>query len=333
MDCRAVIVIGASAGGVEALEALVRGLPADLPAALCVVLHIGDRPSKAPLILDKAGALPAAHARDGERLRPGRIFVAPPDYHMMVDVSGRLRLSRGPRENGTRPAVDPLFRSAANAFGPKVVGVVLSGALNDGTAGLSAIKHAGGVAVVQDPDDTRHPGMPRSALRNVTVDHCVPAADMGGLLARLVAAMDRNAAPAAASREGPRMEGEYKLDRPVSLTCPECGGAVAETRADSLPYFICHIGHRFGADSMEEAQFEMLEQAFGVALRALNERAGLCRRLADAARERGQELSATRWESAGREAEDRAAVLMSALGRDWIRPQGGEEEDGAQPGG
>lgn len=333
MHGRAVIVIGASAGGVEALEALVGGLPAGLAAAVCVVLHIGDRPSKAPLILSAAGPLPAVHAADGDALRPGCIVVAPPDRHLLLDRSGIMRLSRGPRENGTRPAADPLFRSAADAFGPRVIGVVLSGALNDGTAGLSAIKHAGGTAIVQDPDDARHAGMPRSALRNVRVDHCVPAAAMGALLARLVADMRRKAASTTPSRERPRMEGEYTLKRPHTLTCPECGGSVAEERADALPYFICHIGHRFGADSMEEAQFQKLEQAFEVALRALNERAALCRRLADAARARAQALTAAHWESAGREAEQRAELLMDVLRNDWVRPPAGDEPDGAPPAG
>lgn len=322
-ECRAVIVAGASAGGVEALEALVRGLPRDLPAAVCVVLHIGNRRSAAPAILAKAGPLPTAHATDGEAMRPGRIYVAPPGHHLLVEPAGRLRLSRGPRENGSRPAADPLFRSAAQAYGPKVIGVVLSGVLNDGTAGLGEIKRRGGTAVVQDPADARYAGMPRSVLGNVAVDHCLPAAALGGLLARLVAATLSDAALPAASQEEARMEGEYDLKRPVFLTCPECGGSVDETSVDSLPCFACHIGHRFGTESMEEAQFRVVEQAFEVALRVLNERASLCGRLADAARRKGQMLSARRWDEAGREARKRANVLLRFLGEEWIRPSTG----------
>ncbi|QCO06672.1 chemotaxis protein CheB [Azospirillum argentinense] len=319
----ALIVVGASAGGLEALEALVRELPADLPAAVCVVLHIGDRPSTAPSILDRAGPLSASHATDREPLRAGRIYVAPPGCHLVVEPPGRLRLSRGPRENSTRPAADPLFRSAARACGPKVVGVVLSGALNDGTAGLAEIKRQGGIAVVQDPADARHPGMPRSALDHVAVDHCVPAAAMGALLARLAAervpAATRPVASKVASMEA-SMEGMYKLETPSALTCPDCGGALRETKVDTLPYFTCHIGHRYGADSMEEAQLHMVEQAFEVALRALNERAALCQRLAETAQGVGQALSAKRWDEAGREARERAEVLIRFLGEEWVRP-------------
>ncbi|WP_188262871.1 chemotaxis protein CheB [Azospirillum tabaci] len=313
------IVIGASAGGLEALETLVRDLPAGLSAAVCVVLHIGDRPSAAPSILDRAGPLPASHATDREPLRAGRIYVAPPGCHLVVEPPRRLRLSRGPRENSTRPAIDPLFRSAAQAFGPGVIGVVLSGAMNDGTAGLAEIKRRGGIAVVQDPADAQYAGMPRSALDHVAVDHCGPAATLGTLLARLVTDRVPAATRTAASMEAP-MEGMYNLETPAALTCPDCGGALRETKVDTLPYFTCHIGHRYGADSMEEAQFHMVEQAFEVALRALNERAALCRRLAETAKGMGQALSAKRWDEAGREARERAEVLMRFLGEEWMRP-------------
>ncbi|WP_353861785.1 chemotaxis protein CheB [Azospirillum formosense] len=313
------IVIGASAGGLEPLEALVAGLPAGLRAAVCVVLHIGDRPSAAPSILDRAGPLPARHAIDREPIRSGHIYVAPPRCHLTVDPSRHLRLSRGPRENGTRPAADPLFRSAARAYGSKVIGVVLSGGLNDGTAGLAEIRRRGGIAVVQDPADARQAGMPRSALDHVAVDHCLPAAGMGALLARLVAERDADAAGPAVSGEMP-MESTYDLKMPANLTCPECGGALRESQAETLPCFTCHIGHRYGADSMEEAQLRMVEQAFEVALRALNERAALCLRLAETAEARGQSLSARRWDEAGREARGRAEVLIRFLGEEWIRP-------------
>ena len=328
MTSRALIVVGASAGGLEALEALAGALPSDLPAAVCVVLHIGDRPSAAPSILDRAGALPARHAADREPIRCGRIYVAPPGHHLLVEPSHRLRLSRGPREHGTRPAADPLFRSAARVYGPMVIGVVLSGGLNDGTAGLAEIKRRGGTAVVQDPANARHSGMPRSVLDHVSVDHCVPAADMGALLSRLAAERHSEAARPAASKVAP-MEGMYDLRMPATLTCPECGGAVRESRVESLPYFTCHIGHRYGADSMEEAQLRMVEQAFEVVLRALNERAALCLHLAETAEDKGQTLSAKRWDEAGREARERAAVLIRFLGEDWIRPSASPGNGGA----
>lgn len=177
----AIIAIGASSGGVEALRSLVSGLPRDIPAALLVVQHIGQNASRLPELLARAGSLPAGHVGQGELLRPGRIYVAPPDHHLVL-MDGFTRLTRGPRENWARPAIDPLFRSAADSYGPRVVGVVLSGALNDGTAGLHAIRAAGGVAVVQHPADAACVEMPTSALRHAGADYCVPLRDMPQLL-------------------------------------------------------------------------------------------------------------------------------------------------------
>ncbi|MET0400950.1 MAG: chemotaxis protein CheB, partial [Cystobacter sp.] len=171
---RDIIVVGASAGGVEALSRLVSQFPRDLPAAVLVVLHLGTgHRSALPQLLSRAGHLEAVHPQDGAPLEPGRIYVAPNDRHLVVEP-GRVRLLHGPRENNHRPAVDPLFRSAALAYGPRVIGVVLTGALDCGTAGLMAVKHRGGLAVVQDPRDAFCPDMPRSAMEFVKVDHSVP---------------------------------------------------------------------------------------------------------------------------------------------------------------
>src|SRR5919202_4143414 len=180
-----VIVVGASAGGLEALREVVATLPPALPAAVCVVWHMSaESPGLLPEILERAGPLPAAHPEDGEPLQPGRIAVAPPDRHLLLEP-GYVRLTRGPKENHFRPAIDPLFRSAAAAYGPRVIGVVLSGALDDGTAGLWTIKDRGGLAVVQDPDDALFAAMPRSALENVDVDARRPVAELGPVLAVL----------------------------------------------------------------------------------------------------------------------------------------------------
>ena len=182
-----IIVIGASSGGIESLTELVSGLPQDLPASVFVVVHVPARAvSLLPQILSRAGAIAAAHAKDNEPLRHGRIYVAPPDFHLLLR-DGSVRLVRGPRENNHRPAIDPLFRTAARSYGPRVIGVVLSGALDDGTAGLSAVKKSGGVAIVQDPKDALFPDMPRYAMQAISVDHCVPKGDIARLLARLVA--------------------------------------------------------------------------------------------------------------------------------------------------
>ncbi len=182
-----VVVVGASAGGVDALRAMAAQLPGDLPAAVLVVLHVHAGPSALPDILRRAGPLPAAHAVDRERIAPGLILVAPPDHHMLV-AHDRVRVTRGPKENGHRPAIDPLFRSAAATLGNRVIGVVLSGMLDDGADGLAAVKAAGGVAIVQDPEDATFPSMPRSALAAVEADEVVPLRLLGSAITRWVAA-------------------------------------------------------------------------------------------------------------------------------------------------
>ena len=204
-----IIVIGASAGGVEALMGVVRALPSDLPAALFVVLHIPpDGASALPHILAAAGQLPAAHPRDGDPIEHGRIYVAPPDHHLLVE-EGRVRVTRGPRENRYRPAVDPLFRSAARAYGSRVIGVVLSGMLDDGSAGMIAIASRGGIGVVQEPQDALFPGMPQSAIKNDSPAHIVPVAEIGPLLDRLA----REPARAAQQEVSRAMEMEANLRR------------------------------------------------------------------------------------------------------------------------
>jgi two-component system, chemotaxis family, protein-glutamate methylesterase/glutaminase len=182
-----IIVIGASAGGVEALRTLVHALPAHFPASVFVVLHIpAHKPSALPTLLSHAGPLRTLHPIDNALIEQERIYVAPPDCHLLVEV-GQVRLSKGLKEKGTRPAIDPLFCSAAHVYGPRVVGVILTGTRDDGTAGLLAVKRSGGVAIVQDPDEARFPAMPRSALASVTVDYTVPLSGIAPLLVRLVA--------------------------------------------------------------------------------------------------------------------------------------------------
>jgi len=196
MFCRDVVVVGASAGGVEALRSFVAGLPEEVPAAIVVVLHLpAGGTSVLPMILSRAGPVPAVAATDGTELLPGRIFVAPPDHHVLL-TGQRLRLSNGPTENGHRPAVDVLFRSAAESLGPRVVGVVLSGVLDDGAAGLVTIASRGGVTMVQDPADALYRGMPENALRLVRADHILPSGKMGPVIAELaLEAVEPEAAP------------------------------------------------------------------------------------------------------------------------------------------
>ncbi len=200
-----IIVIGASAGGVEALTNLVSLLPGELPASLFIVLHVPPHGSSVlPRILGRKSQLPVVHASHGEPILPGRVYVAPPDHHLLIR-RGVIHLSRGPRENGHRPALDPLFRSAAVAYGPRVVGVVLSGSLDDGTAGLEAIKQRGGLAMVQDPNEALYPGMPRSAVETVAVDHVAPISELAVLLDHLAhdAVEDESGDPPMPDDDGP----------------------------------------------------------------------------------------------------------------------------------
>lgn len=320
-----IIVVGASAGGVEAAARLVRDLPPDLPAAVFIVIHFpGHATSVMPRILNNAGTLPAAHAEDGEPIRHGRIYVARPDHHLLVE-RGRVRVVRGPKENHQRPAVDPLFRSAAAAYGPQVVGVVLSGSLDDGTAGLLAIKRRGGVAVVQDPQDALVPGMPSSALEHVDVDHCEPLSEIGPLLARIAGEPARN--------EGdlPMADGEMRIETKApefdlatieaddhpgqlsALTCPDCKGPLWEIRDGSLLRFRCRTGHGFTTEGMLAGKADAVEEALWVALNNLEESALMARRLAGEARERGHERVAQRFEERDHAMKERAATVRGVL--------------------
>jgi two-component system, chemotaxis family, protein-glutamate methylesterase/glutaminase len=276
-----IIVIGASSGGVSALQALAAQLPASFPAPILAVQHIGSHRSLLPSLLRRRGPLPAAHGEHGEPIVAGRIYVAPSDHHMLVE-DHTIRLARGPKEHHARPAIDPLFRSAALAHGPSVIGVVLTGYLDDGTAGLQAIKRRGGVAVVQDPDDAEMPSMPESALRHVHVDHRVPLAAMGALLATLAESKPREVkAPAAAADrhendilldKGDFMEHLRAIAEPSTYTCPDCSGTLWRIRSADPPRFRCHTGHAYTMRTLAHAQGAATDEALWSALRALQER-------------------------------------------------------------
>lgn len=314
---RDVVAVGASAGGVEALRALVGGLPPTYPGALLVVLHRPrDAPSALGAILTRSGPLPARAAVDGEGLSPGQIYVAPNDHHMIL-LDGRIRLTRGPAESGHRPAIDPLFRSAARAYGPRAIGVVLSGSRDDGAAGLSTIVARGGIAVVQDPADALYPWMPRSAMEHLTPDHVLPAAKMGGLLAEIA---DRHLPVQSALDDDPVLNAEVAMsglaaitteDMPVSPAgygCPACGGSLFELGGSTSSRFRCRVGHAWSPESLLEEQAIALEGALWMALRALEEKSALSRRMAD---ERFRENTATglRFRAIADDAEAAGATL------------------------
>jgi two-component system chemotaxis response regulator CheB len=330
-----VIVIGASSGGVQPLSLIARSLPEDLGAAVFVVLHVPpDSPSQLPAILNRAGRLPAAHAVDGEPIRRGRIYVAPPGLQTYID-QGRIRVQRGPRENNHRPAIDPLFRTAAHYYGPRVIGVVLSGALDDGSAGLLAVKKGGGIAVVQEPADATVPDMPTHALEVVAVDHRAAAEMLGPLLAGLIRTDDEPGrlpaeVPLETVEEAPNAANAKRSDElggPSSFTCPDCQGTLFEIDDAGILRFRCRVGHGYSAETMLDAQGDSVERALWTALRALEERSALMRKLAERARRRGHGAVAGMFEArGGRVEEDVRAVhdlIMTGRTLEPVRGDGG----------
>ena len=286
-----VVVIGASAGGIPALLEIVRGLPADFPAAVCVVMHTAPlAESRLPEVLSRAGPLPGKHAANRENIAPGQIYVAPPDHHLLVRP-GVLEVTRGPRENRSRPAIDPLFRSAARSYGSRVIGVILSGALHDGAAGLLAIEARGGVTIVQDPADAAISGMPLSALRMVDADHVLPAEEIAGVLMRLVLEQEIRTTAGAVMADEERLERTIDVDflaqgndtrdsEPSVYTCPDCGGTLWQDGHSDRLWFRCHVGHAYAPEILLGQKSEELEAALWASARLLRERATLSRQLA-----------------------------------------------------
>ena len=307
-----IIVVGASAGGVGALSELVATLEPDLEASLFIVLHLAATPpSVLPQILARRTPLPVAHARDGEAIRRGRIYVAPPDHHLRIAADG-VQVTRGPRENGHRPAVDPLFRSAASAFGPRVAGVILSGTLDDGTAGLQAVKAAGGTAIVQDPAEALYAGMPQSAVDHSDPDFVLTVEGIGKLLASLAAGGDGG--DDQAHRRLPYQDDEPGEGAPSGFTCPECHGVLWDVSDAELSRFRCRVGHAYSAQNLVAEQGKDVENAVWIALRALEERVALTRRLAERARRRGHRHTAAQFDQQADEADRRAEHLRAVLG-------------------
>jgi two-component system chemotaxis response regulator CheB len=311
------VVIGASQGGVIPLQTIVKGLPRDFRLPVLIVLHTGPTRSLLPSIFNDLGGLPASHARNGELLEPGHVYVAPPDFHMLVGKD-RIELSHGPRENWARPAIDPLFRTAAESYGPEVVGIVLSGRLNDGTIGLYEIKRRGGIAIVQDPAEAEADSMPKSVMENVSVDYCVSVDEMPGLLVKLAETEMRVSPP---SQE--QSAAYERSERPVALICPDCGGAMREESIGTITRFRCHIGHTMTAEVMAMAELENLEHSFASIFRALKERAELCTDMAQKHEAAGNRMTAEAWRDAGEQALGRESTIRNLLEAEWLHPEDG----------
>lgn len=321
MARREIIAIGGSAGSVEVIRQICRALPADLPAAVLIAVHVGaGNQDLLAGILDSGGPLPASTAIDGEPLREGHIYVAPADRHLVID--GRiLRLGRGPRENMARPAIDPLFRSAGVSAGPRAIGVLLSGMLNDGASGLADLKRCGGVTVVQNPLDAVESEMPRTALLASDIDYRAPASDLAVLLSRLA---QEEPGLALAPPESVALEVAIAMGRPsdsptiaeiadpVPLNCPGCGGTLSQMRRSPLR-FRCQVGHGYTAEALAHEQEGSVDEAFRIALRVIGERAVLMDKMELEAFEAGRTAAAATFEGRAQEYRQSAAVLTDAL--------------------
>jgi two-component system, chemotaxis family, protein-glutamate methylesterase/glutaminase len=320
---RDIIVMGASAGGLSAFNRIIKDLPEQLNATVFIVWHVSPySTSILPEILNRASKLKAKHPADGESIEMGKIYIAPPDHHLLLEL-GRIRLTKGPKENRFRPAIDPLFRSAAYAYGSRVVGIVLSGALDDGTAGLWAIKDRGGIAVVQDPAEAEQSSMPASALANVQVDHCLPVSDIPALLLMLSQQSVEEESRATVSKD---LEIETKialgddaaeldvkqLGEVSEFTCPDCHGTLIEVTNDKLSRFRCHTGHSYGGASLLAELTDSVEQSLWIAIRAVEERIRLLKHLAQHANDLEQTEVISTLERELQENERRADLLREA---------------------
>jgi two-component system chemotaxis response regulator CheB len=324
---RDVVVIGASAGGVEAITRVVKALPADLHAAVVVVLHMAaTSPSALPRILARNCELPTSAAADGVVLETGRVYVSVPDRHLLVS-GDRLILSAGPRENGHRPAVDPLFRSAARSLGSRVIGVVMSGVLDDGTAGLHVVKQAGGLAIVQDPDDALYPAMPINAMTATDVDQVLAAEQIAKYIVDqttpgpdgrppLRSAEDVDVEVAFSVMDADAMHGEVGPGEPSGYSCPDCHGVLNVIEEGELLRFRCRVGHAWSREALVAAQTQDVETALWGALRSLEEKASLARKLAASAQLRGAAITHERFADQAFQATRNADTVRQLL-VDW----------------
>lgn len=318
---RDIIVVGSSAGGVEALQKFCASLPADLPAAIFVAQHMAPSGrSMLAHLLNKAGPLRALSPVEGQAIERGHIYVAVPDFHMLIRP-GRILMRRGPHENRTRPAVDALFRSAAVHYGGSVIGIVLTGLLDDGTEGLIAIKAGGGVSIVQDPAEAAWPSMPRNALKRDHVDHVLPVAEIGALLGQLTSEDAPSSIPVPeeyhvedriAAQEFAVAEPDIETPgTPSHISCPDCGGVLNAIEGEQR--FRCQVGHAYTPLALSVAQNEELERALGIAVRTHRDRIKLFDQMFASARQRGFVHAQKRWADATQDSQGMIEVLEAAM--------------------
>ena len=319
-----IVVIGASAGGLAVLQTILSQLPPDLPASIFIVVHLGEK-SILARVLDRDSTLPVTEAKSGEVPARGHVYVAVPGKHLMLHGDHML-VRRGPRENQARPAIDPLFRSAAATFGSRVIGLVLSGSLADGTAGLRAIKRCGGMALVQDPRDALVVAMPQSAIRHVDVDEVLAGPEIAERLSVLVrepappapeVPLDVRLEAAIAAQELADMKIDDMLGKPSRFTCPECHGALWEIEDGPMLRYRCHVGHAYSGDAMLASQTEEIDRLLGTLLRSHQERAALARRMSVYERTQGREGLADQLSQRAFDY-DRDAQLMKELLRNGL---------------
>lgn len=340
MKASHLIVIGASAGGVEALQEVLRGLPPDLDAAVLMVLHTSGGAGRVlGEILQRQARLPIQYPEDRTEIEEGMVYLAPPDFHMTVE-DGHLRVLQGPRENRTRPAIDPLFRTAARYYRDRVTGVILTGLLDDGSLGLMAVRSRGGEAIVQDPASADFSSMPASALQHAPDAMVLPLAEIPDALVRRTRELRGAASPPRIPAATPpdAKDEEHRRGRPSAYACPDCGGVLWEIEDEGRVHYRCRVGHAFTVPHLEREQRHAVETALWSALRALEESASLYRRMAERASSANQGLSAEHYSHHAANTESNARVLKGFLlqvNREVDEDEDAEEavaaESGKQP--
>ncbi|MDZ8261699.1 chemotaxis protein CheB [Nostoc sp. ChiQUE01b] len=322
-----IIVIGTSAGGLKALSTIISALPADIDAVLLIVQHLAaNKPSLLPQILESVSSLSTSHPKDGEKIQKGHIYIAPPDHHLLVSQE-HLRVVHGPHENRFRPAIDALFRSAAITYGPRVVGVILTGYLDDGTVGLQAVKKRGGVAIVQDPQEAQYPSMVKSALQFVKVDYCLTLAEIPNLLVHLTKepAAEEKAYPIPKEMEIESnialqqmnskefLENVEEIGTRTTYTCPQCHGNIWQIK-DSKPLrFRCHTGHSFTADVLLSQQTENIENALWSAVRALEEKVTFSRQMAEQMKSYNLQKASKKYKDYARNLDKEVSIIRGLI--------------------